>query len=76
MPKSFLQGTSNTRDIGGYQTGDLRTPRWGQVIRSDNLSRLTASDFQKLEEIGVDQEARGVLAASLTTERPRVVMGE
>lgn len=48
-----LQGTSNTRDIGGYQTSDLRTIRSGQIIRSENLSRLTASDFQKLEEIGV-----------------------
>ena len=48
-----LKGTSNTRDIGGYQTSDLRTLRWGQIIRSENLSRLTASDFQKLEEIGV-----------------------
>jgi protein-tyrosine phosphatase len=48
-----LQGTSNTRDIGGYQTSDLRTVRRGQIIRSDNLSRLTASDFQTLEEIGI-----------------------
>jgi protein-tyrosine phosphatase len=48
-----LQGTSNTRDIGGYQTGDLRTVRWRQVIRSDNLSRLTANDFEKLEAISV-----------------------
>lgn len=48
-----LDGTTNTRDIGGYQTSDLRTLRWGQIIRSENLSRLTASDFQKLEEIGV-----------------------
>jgi protein-tyrosine phosphatase len=48
-----LKGTSNTRDIGGYQTNDLRTLRWRQIIRSENLSRLTASDFQKLEEIGV-----------------------
>jgi protein-tyrosine phosphatase len=48
-----LKGTSNTRDIGGYQTSDLRTLRQGQIIRSENLSRLTASDFQKLEEIGV-----------------------
>ena len=48
-----LEGTTNTRDIGGYQTSDLRTLRWGQIIRSENLSRLTASDFQKLEEIGV-----------------------
>ena len=48
-----LEGTTNTRDIGGYQTSDLRTLRWGQIIRSENLSRLTASDFQKLEEMGL-----------------------
>ena len=48
-----LQGTTNTRDIGGYQTSDLRTIRSGQIIRSENLSRLTADDFRKLEEIGV-----------------------
>jgi len=48
-----LKGTSNTRDIGGYQTSDLLTLREGQIIRSENLSKLTANDFQKLEEIGV-----------------------
>ena len=48
-----LKGTSNTRDIGGYLTSDLRALRSGQIIRSENLSRLTANDFQKLEEIGV-----------------------
>ena len=48
-----LKGTTNTRDIGGYETSDLGTLRYGQIIRSDKLSRLTANDFQKLEEIGV-----------------------
>jgi protein-tyrosine phosphatase len=48
-----LEGTANTRDIGGYLTSDLSTLRWGQIIRSENLSRLTDNDFQKLEEIGV-----------------------
>ena len=48
-----LKGTTNTRDIGGYQTSDLSTLRWGQIIRSDKLSRLTANDFQKLEEMGL-----------------------
>ena len=48
-----LKGTTNTRDIGGYQTSDLSTLRWGQIIRSDKLSRLTANDFQKLENIGL-----------------------
>ena len=48
-----LEGTANTRDIGGYITGDLQTLRWRQIIRSENLSRLTANDFQKLEEMGL-----------------------
>jgi protein-tyrosine phosphatase len=48
-----LEGTTNTRDIGGYLTDDQRILRWRQIIRSENLARLTASDFQKLEEIGV-----------------------
>ncbi len=48
-----LKGTTNTRDIGGYVTGDLTVLRQGQIIRSENLSRLTADDFRKLEEIGL-----------------------
>lgn len=48
-----LKGTTNTRDIGGYESGDLSIVRGGQIIRSDKLSRLTAADFQKLEEIGL-----------------------
>jgi protein-tyrosine phosphatase len=49
----YLKGTTNTRDIGGYVTSDQRTVRPGQIIRSENLSRLTAKDFKKLEEMGV-----------------------
>lgn len=48
-----LAGTSNTRDIAGYQADGLYTLRGGQILRSDKLSRLTASDFSKLEKIGV-----------------------
>jgi len=48
-----LKGTSNTRDIGGYQTADGRTINWRQIIRSDRLSRLTPEDFQKLEALGL-----------------------
>ncbi|MEJ2384163.1 MAG: tyrosine-protein phosphatase [Xanthomonadales bacterium] len=48
-----LEGTTNTRDIGGYLTGDLRAVRTGQIIRSEKLSRLTPEDFRKLEELGV-----------------------
>jgi len=48
-----LKGTTNTRDIGGYLTGDMSQLRWGEIFRSDELSRLTASDFQKLEAMGL-----------------------
>jgi len=48
-----LNGTTNTRDIGGYITGDMGTLRRGQIIRSDRLSRLTTNDFHKLEEMGL-----------------------
>ena len=48
-----LEGTTNTRDIGGYLTDDMRTVRAGQISRTEKLSRLTADDFQKLEDIGV-----------------------
>ena len=41
-----LKGTTNTRDIGGYQTSDQRTLRWRPIIRSENLSKLTAKDFK------------------------------
>jgi protein-tyrosine phosphatase len=48
-----LQGTSNTRDIGGYATSDGHVLRWRQILRSDRLSKLTPEDFRKLEDIGV-----------------------
>lgn len=48
-----LDGTTNTRDIGGYPTSGLRTIEWGRIYRSDNLSRLTESDFRRLEEMGL-----------------------
>jgi protein-tyrosine phosphatase len=48
-----LEGTANTRDIGGYPTTDGRVVEYGQILRSDKLSRLTADDFAKLEALGV-----------------------
>lgn len=48
-----LQGTTNTRDIGGYETSGQRALPWRQIIRSENLSRLTESDFRQLEEMGI-----------------------
>ena len=39
-----LDGQPNLRDLGGYQTADGRTVRWGQLFRSGALSALTSED--------------------------------
>jgi protein-tyrosine phosphatase len=50
-----LEGGSNLRDIGGYETLDGRRVRWNIVYRSGALSKLSAADWQWMTErdIGV-----------------------
>jgi len=43
----------NARDLGGLPTGDGGQTRWGAVIRTDILSRLTAQGQQDLIDYGV-----------------------
>lgn len=44
-----LDGQSNFRDIGGYETADGRTVKWGQVYRSGEMPKLTGADVAVLE---------------------------
>ena len=48
-----LAGSYNFRDIGGYETGDGRHVRWGQVFRSDAIHRLTDADLDQLRPLHV-----------------------
>ena len=48
-----LEGQPNFRDIGGYETADGRTVKWGQVYRSGQLPDLTDDDLGRLEAIGL-----------------------
>ena len=48
-----LDGQPNFRDVGGYQTGDGRTVKWGEVYRSGELPRLSDEDAAKLEEMDI-----------------------
>lgn len=48
-----LQGAYNFRDLGGMPTVDGKTVRWGQVFRSDTLTRLTSADYTRLNAIGI-----------------------
>lgn len=45
-----LEGQSNFRDIGGYQTSTGQYVRWGRVYRSGELDELTADDMRYLQE--------------------------
>jgi protein-tyrosine phosphatase len=48
-----LEGQPNFRDLGGYQTTDGRTVKWGEVYRSGELPHLTDADVAKLEELEI-----------------------
>ena len=48
-----LEGTSNTRDIGGYATRDGRQTRWGRLLRSDSLHNLSPDSRQTLLDYGL-----------------------
>lgn len=50
-----FSGAKNFRDLGGYQTTDGRTVRWGLLYRSDMLSRLTKADHKFLLSLSIDR---------------------
>ncbi len=48
-----VEGGVNIRDLGGYPTQDGQTTRWGVLIRSSNLDRITPAGQQRLLDYGV-----------------------
>jgi protein-tyrosine phosphatase len=48
-----LEGSPNTRDLGGYGTYDGHHLRWGRIFRTDGLAALTDSDRTRLAAIGL-----------------------
>lgn len=48
-----LEGTTNLRDLGGYQTSDGLFVRWGLLYRSAILTYLTPSDLEYLQQLGI-----------------------
>ena len=49
-----LDGAANFRDLGGYETEDGHTVKWGLFYRSDALADLTDADLEKLSELGIE----------------------
>jgi len=48
-----LEGAPNFRDLGGYETRDGRSVKWGRLYRSDNLAHLTDEDLEKVGRLGI-----------------------
>ena len=53
MNKIHLEGTHNTRDLGGYVCQDGRKVRSNFLYRSDKLSNLTSNDIITLQNLGI-----------------------
>lgn len=64
----LLQGSYNFRDVGGYRAAAGSVVRWQRLYRSDALHRLTLTDLDRLQAIGVstllDLRTADELAAS------------
>ena len=52
-PKIILNGAPNARDLGGIETKDGRTLKYGRLIRSGMLSRLDDNDIAYLKNAGL-----------------------
>lgn len=48
-----LEGGRNFRDLGGYETQDGKTVKWGRVYRSGVMSGLTDGDYEYLSDLGI-----------------------
>lgn len=48
-----LQGGNNFRDLGGYETTDGRTVKWGVLYRSGTMVKLTPDDYRYLGQLGI-----------------------
>lgn len=50
-----FSGVKNFRDLGGYQTADGKSVRWGVLYRSDGLHKLTSADLRKLSQLNLNK---------------------
>ena len=48
-----MDGSHNTRELGGYKTTDGKSVKWGMLYRSDKLSDISETDQQYLKNLGI-----------------------
>lgn len=47
MRRIDFEGSFNFRDLGGWQTDDRRSIRWGRLFRADSVHMLTEADAER-----------------------------
>jgi protein-tyrosine phosphatase len=70
-----LEGGDNFRDIGGYETRDGASVRWGLLYRSNNLSDLSNRDLRYLTRLGIQLVCDFRSTAERVREPNRELMG-
>ena len=48
-----MDGAPNFRDLGGYATEDGHHVRWGLFFRSEDLSKLSDADLERVRALGI-----------------------
>ena len=48
-----LEGSSNFRDLGGYESSNGMKLKKGLIYRSDSLSYLSKGDIKKIQKVGI-----------------------
>lgn len=68
-----LAGAPSSRDLGGYQTDDGRSIRWGRLFRTDGLGALSETDRIRLDGVGLASECTDALDLPVTPDALRAV---
>ena len=48
-----LDGARNFRDLGGYETQDGRSVKWGVIYRSGHLNKLSQNDLKHIKDLRI-----------------------
>ncbi|MDB2665166.1 tyrosine-protein phosphatase [Gammaproteobacteria bacterium] len=48
-----MDGSYNTRELGGYKTKDGKSVKWGVLYRSDKLSDISSADQEYIQSLGI-----------------------
>ena len=50
-----MDGSHNTRELGGYKTTEGKSVKWGMLFRSDKLSDISETDQKYLQALGIEK---------------------